>query len=88
MRANGRPVSLYIYQGANRQQPEPPYWITEKCGTYAGWNVHQRCAEPPCPECRRAQAEYMQQWRLRTGRQKSVRMRLSAAQLALLRRTE
>ena len=85
MRANARPVRLYIYQG--RGQPEPEFWISGKCGSYAGWNEHQRCHEPPCPPCRRAHAEYMQQWRLRTGRQKSVRVRLSAAQLAILRGT-
>jgi hypothetical protein len=84
MRANGRPVALYEYRGSG--EPEPP-WTGPKCGTYAGWNDHQRNHEPPCESCRAAHREYMREWRLRTGRVKSVRVRLTAAELALLRRS-
>lgn len=85
MRANGRPVALYVHSGSGG--PEQP-WTSEKCGTYAGWNEHKRNSEPPCNPCKRAHADYMREWRLRTGRVKSVRVRLSAAELALLRRQQ
>ena len=40
-------------------------WMyTEKqpCGTNAAFRRHIRHGERPCPECRRAQAEYQAQW--------------------------
>jgi len=80
----GRPVSLYEYRGAG--QPEQSAgW--ERCGTYAGWNDHMRSGEPVCDACKRAHADYMREWRLRTGRVKTVRVRLTPAQFALLKGT-
>ena len=44
--------------------------IREKCGTPAGWNAHNYYGETQCAPCLRAKADYMQDWRLRTGRTK------------------
>lgn len=35
-------------------------------GTYAGAKAHEYAGEKPCPACKRANAEYMAQWRKRT----------------------
>ena len=83
MRSNNRPVALYQYGGSEPDRGEP--WADDRCGTYAGWNAHQQSGEEPCPPCRRAHADYMREWRLRTGRVKTVRVSLTAAELALLR---
>lgn len=80
--SNGYPVALYAYRGST---PDGP-WTGEKCGTYAGWNDHKRNHEPPCGPCLAAQRDYVREWRLRTGRVKTVRVRLTAAELALLNR--
>ena len=84
MRANQRPVALYNYQGTKHD--EPPF-DSLNCGTYAGAIEHQRCGERPCDPCRVARNDYVREWRLRTGRVKSIRVRLTAAQLALLQRS-
>ncbi len=75
------PFRPYAYQGG---QPDLP-WEGLKCGTYAGWNDHQRNKEPPCRACKTAQADYMREYRLRTGRTRYRRVLLTAAELALLR---
>jgi hypothetical protein len=36
-----------------------------KCGTYAGWNTHQRNREMACEPCLAAHREYSRAWRLR-----------------------
>jgi hypothetical protein len=79
----GHRVLLYVYRGA---RPEEAPWQSENCGTYAGWNEHQRNHEPACDRCKRAQADYMREWRLRTGRVRTIRVRPTEAQLALLNR--
>lgn len=43
------------------------------CGTNAGYQAHIRHHEPTCKPCRDATAEYMREYRARTGR---VRFRL------------
>ena len=78
---NGQPAALYTYRGDKEAGP----WQDDRCGTYAGWNAHRHCGEPPCDDCRRAQADYVRDWRLRTGRVKTRRVRLTEAELALLR---
>lgn len=35
----------------------------EKCGTYAGWNVHRKRNEACCQECREAKLEYDRAYR-------------------------
>ncbi len=35
----------------------------ERCGTYAGAQVHRRQGEPNCDDCRRAHAAYIAKWR-------------------------
>lgn len=79
---NSRPVMLYVYRGTSF---ETAPWQGENCGTYAGWNEHQRNHEKACDRCKRAHADYVREWRLRTGRVKTIRVRPSDAQLALLR---
>ena len=37
----------------------------DKCGTLAGWNVHQRQGTPVCDACRAAKATYNRDLRLR-----------------------
>lgn len=37
-----------------------------KCGTYAGWNLHQREGTPKCDPCLTAAADYMSAWRRRS----------------------
>lgn len=37
----------------------------EKCGTYAGWNEHNRLRTSVCRPCKRAQADYMRALRKR-----------------------
>lgn len=39
----------------------------DQCGTYAGWNAHQRRGEPQCEPCRDAAAVYQRQWRAKGG---------------------
>jgi hypothetical protein len=77
------PVALYIYQGTKHEDAP---WQGPSCGTYAGWNEHQRNGEHHCDRCKRAHADYVREWRLRTGRVKSIRVRLIPAQLAALQR--
>lgn len=50
---------------------KPPR-IRIACGTYAGVNAHKRYSEQQCDRCRAAQAEYMREWRRRTGRTTST----------------
>ena len=38
------------------------YSDKQPCGTNAAFRRHIRHGEPPCPDCRRAQAEYQRQW--------------------------
>jgi len=38
-----------------------------KCGTYAGWNVHQRREERPCADCREAARLYAKSRRAKGG---------------------
>jgi len=40
----------------------------DKCGTYAGYNQHNKDGTPVCDECRAAATAYMADWRRRTGR--------------------
>lgn len=40
----------------------------ETCGTYAGANAHKRHSETLCAPCRQAAADYVREWRRRTGR--------------------
>lgn len=61
--------------------PEHPYRV---CGTYAGWSNHTRLKQEPCDMCQDAHAEYMREWRWRTGRVRSRLVRLSPAEQALL----
>jgi hypothetical protein len=84
---NGRAVALYVYQGDQLHDPDAPEdpLCGDKRGTYAGWNVHKRNGEEPCEDCRHAQAEYVAEWRLRTGRVKSRRVAVAPAELALRR---
>jgi len=82
-RPNSRPVALYVYRGAERDSGVP--WQDERCGTYAGWNAHRYVGEQACDRCKRAHADYMRDYRLRKGITKTIRIRPSAAQLALLR---
>lgn len=84
MRANNRPVKTYTYRGAG--QPDDPIWLGRKCGTFAGYQEHIRNKDPRCEACWRARNEYVREWRLRTGRVKSIRVVLTPAQLELLRR--
>ena len=42
------------------------------CGTKTGYMAHYRAEEPPCVDCRRAQARWHRAWRYRTGRTRSV----------------
>jgi hypothetical protein len=35
------------------------------CGTYAGYQTHQRRGEPTCAECRAANAAYIRRYRRR-----------------------
>lgn len=35
----------------------------DRCGTYAGWNRHQKAKTPPCEPCRLAQRIYMREYR-------------------------
>ncbi len=95
---NGRAVTPYSYSGTlldAHPLPEDPVCAPDRTGTHAGWNLHQRekrhaaqagLPEPPaCKPCIDAHAEYVAEWRLRTGRVRTRRVRLSAAELALLR---
>lgn len=95
---NGKRALLYGYQGAQPWQPGAPESdpvCGERCGTNAGWNLHQRdkrtakalgVPEPAeCEPCRQAHTDYVAEWRLRTERVKTRRVRLTAAELALLR---
>ena len=41
------------------------------CGTNAGWNAHSKHRERPCMPCKVAHAEYQDEWRHRTGRNKA-----------------
>ena len=41
--------------------------MSEKCGTYAGWNAHRRADEKPCDDCREAQRLYARERRARGG---------------------
>ena len=79
---NGAAEPGYAYNGDQPHQAAP--FISGKCGTYAGWNIHQRNHEPKCEPCKAAHREYMQAWRLRTGRVKTIRVRPSAGLLQLL----
>jgi hypothetical protein len=78
---NSQPVSLYTYRGS---EPDDGQWADDRCGTYAGWNAHKYLGEEPCPPCKRAHADYMREWRLRTGRTRTIRVALTARQLAAL----
>lgn len=96
---NGREIHTYAYRGEQPWTPgtegEDPL-CGDRQGSVAGFNVHQRVRrearlkgipEPAiCQPCRDAWAEYVAEWRLRTGRVKSRRVRLTAAELALLNR--
>ena len=42
-----------------RTRPRPP----TQCGTLAGYRRHQHNDETPCPQCRRAAAEYRREHR-------------------------
>ena len=42
---------------------QPPAGGPGKCGTYAGWNQHQRRDEEPCDPCREANRIYMREYR-------------------------
>lgn len=37
--------------------------LTNKCGTYTGWNAHNRSKEAPCDPCRKARNDYLAKWR-------------------------
>ena len=69
MRANGSPVALY-------QRPlglaEP--WHDDRCGSYAGYNAHNLLGEAPCDPCKHARADYMREYRLRTGRTRGMQI--------------
>ena len=41
--------------------------VDERCGTYAGAMRHTRLREPLCDGCRKAQREYMRDFRARRG---------------------
>ena len=41
-------------------------------GTYAGYQAHRREATATCPECKKAAAEYMREWRRRNESQPLV----------------
>lgn len=54
-------------------------------GTVAGYHRHRRAGEPQCAECRRAQNEYVQEWRRRPGTQDPRRAYARAKGRALQR---
>lgn len=41
--------------------------MSDKCGTYAGWNAHRRASEKPCDACKEAQRLYIRAWRAKKG---------------------
>jgi hypothetical protein len=82
---NGQEFRPYRYQGDSQDLEQP--WPDERCGTYAGLNEHRRLREPACEPCLQAGREYVQQWRLRTGRVKSIRVKVTPQLLALLRQS-
>lgn len=58
----------YQYRGTNHDVPANLSLISarprksfdpSKCGTKAGFRMHQRYDEPLCDGCRKAQADYM-----------------------------
>lgn len=52
------------------------------CGTYAGWNTHQRNGTPTCLPCHDARRDYMRAWRIRTGRVHEIRIPVDLARAA------
>jgi hypothetical protein len=48
-----------------------PPTLRATCGTNAGWNAHTKHRERPCMPCKVAHAEYQDEWRHRTGRNKA-----------------
>lgn len=42
--------------------------VRDNCGTYAGANAHKRRDENLCDPCRVAAADYVRDWRRRSGR--------------------
>ena len=44
----------------------------DKCGTYAGWNQHQRRGEYACYPCKKARSEYARSRRHRNGESKGT----------------
>ena len=41
--------------------------IYEDCGTHKAWNRHNAKGTPMCCRCRKAQADYMREYRHRNG---------------------
>jgi hypothetical protein len=41
--------------------------LDPRCGTYAGWNWHQRHGSPVCGLCAAANRDYMREWRRKRG---------------------
>ena len=39
----------------------------DKCGTRAGWNVHQKAGEPQCEDCLEVNRRYIRERRIRLG---------------------
>ena len=39
-----------------------------RCGTYNGYRAHRRRNEEACEDCKRANADYNREYRVRTGR--------------------
>lgn len=60
----------------------PPRY-REQCGTYAGWNQHQRFYEYPCQPCSKANVAHTRSWRIRSGRTKEIRIPISVLQRML-----
>jgi hypothetical protein len=55
-----------------------------RCGTYAGYNRHNRLGEDQCGPCRAAATEYVRDWRYRTSRVKARLIGISALDQSLL----
>lgn len=49
------------------------------CGTYAGYQTHKRQGTEPCSECRRAQRDYMRDYRAKNAEQRDKDYRYGLA---------
>lgn len=54
----------------------------ETCGTYAGWQAHQKRYEIACMACQEANATHVRVWRINTGRTQALSIPLSVLQAA------